>query len=215
MKPIDTRSQYFDVWNVYWPIALGVFVAIALLVVVLGLRYRSRARQVPRGRDDNQPLEVGYAVGLACVAGFLVFLTFSHMPGRADSRATGRPVHIEVTAARWNWRFEYENGYVEQGTRQHVPVLRVPVDAPVRFSASSLDVIHSFWIPESRFKRDVFPGLPTHWTMAFDRVANWPAGGECAEFCGLEHANMIFDVLTMPRPAFESWLRAAAAGAAG
>lgn len=206
MKPIDTRNQFEAIWNVYWPIALAVFLIIFGLIVFLGLRYRSRSREIPKGRDENEALEVAYAIGLACVAAFLVFLTFSHMPGSEDKSATGRPVALKVTAARWNWRFEYpEFGAVEQGTKEHVPVLRVPVDAKVEFTGSSLDVIHSFFIPEEKFKRDVFPGKHTRWEMVFEQVGNDPGGGECAEFCGLEHSNMTFDVLVMPQAAFARW----------
>lgn len=213
MKPVDTRDQFFHVWDVYWPIALAVFLVAAGLTLLFVFRYRARPREAarPGGRDENQPLEIGYAVVLACIAAFLVALTFSRMPGNADGAASGPPVDVRVTAARWNWRFEYENGFVEQGTKHHVPVLRVPVDAPIEFSGRSVDVIHSFWIPEARFKRDLFPGMSTHWEMAFDRAANWPSGGECAEFCGLEHARMDFDVLVMPRGEFDSWLRTAGA----
>jgi cytochrome c oxidase subunit II len=133
------------------------------------------------------------------------------MPGSADSSVSGRPLQVKVTAARWNWRFEYpEAGVVEQGTKQHVPVLRVPVDTEVEFTGSSLDVIHSFWIPEERFKRDVFPGKHTRWEMVFDDVLNSPGGGVCAEFCGLEHGEMIFNVVAMPKPRFAAWLKGAA-----
>lgn len=202
----DPRNQFFDVWNVYWPIALAVFAVIALVTGFLLLRNRSREPGFPRGRDKNEPLEVAYAVGLAAVAAFLVFLTFRNMPGEPDPRASGRPVEIEVTGARWNWRFAYPRyGIVEQGTREHVPVLRVPVDTPVRFTGSSLDVIHSFWIPEQRFKRDVFPEFETEWEMVFGDVVSKPGGGECAEFCGLRHARMIFNVLVMPKPEFARW----------
>jgi cytochrome c oxidase subunit 2 len=211
MKPIDTRNQFFDVWNVYWPIALAVFLIIAGTLVFLVLRYRSRSQEIPQGKDENQPLEIGYAIGLACVAAFLVALTFSRMPGSEDKNATGKPVAIRVTAARWDWRFEYpESGYVEQGSKQHVPVLRVPVDAKVEFTGTSLDVIHSFFIPAERFKRDVFPGQEGRWEMVFETAGNDPGGGECAEFCGLEHSNMNFDVLVMPQAAFERWEEGAA-----
>lgn len=212
----DTRNQYFDVWNVYLPVGLGVFVAIAALVAFLVIRYRSRSRELPEGRDENQPLEVLYAVALSVVAAFLIFLTFSRMPGDPDPRAGGRPVEVEVTGARWNWRFEYpQHGIVEQGTKDHVPVLRVPVDTPIHLSGTSLDVVHSFWIPDERFKRDVFPELRTSWRMAFGEVASKPAGGECAEFCGLEHARMIFNVVVMPKRAFAEWAAAASEAAGG
>jgi len=210
MKTVDTRNQYFDVWDVYWPIALGVFLIVLAAVLFLALRYRSSSREIPTGKDESTPLEVGYAIGLACIAAFLVFLTFSRMPGNEDAKATGKPVEVRVTAARWNWRFEYPGlGYVEQGTRQHVPVLRVPVETPIEFTGSSLDVIHSFFVPEERFKRDVFPERRTRWEMVFEDPGNHVGGGECAEFCGLEHSNMNFDVLAMPRPEFARWARGA------
>ena len=206
MKPVDTRNQFFDVWNVYWPIALAVFLVVLSAVVYLGLRFRSQSKEFPRGRDENEPLEIGYAIGLACVAAFLVFLTFSRMPGGVDQQATGKPLKVKVTAARWNWRFAYPGfGIVEQGTDSHVPVLRVPVDTPIEFSGESLDVIHSFWVPEERFKRDVFPNFVNEWEMVFGDVVTSPGGGECAEFCGLEHDNMIFNVLVMPKARFAAW----------
>ena len=206
MKPVDTRHQFFDVWNVYWPIGLAVFVVVLGLVIFLGLRCRSNSEELPAGSDENTPLEIGYAVGLACIAAFLVALTFSRMPGTPDEQASGPPVKVEVTAARWNWRFEYPQlGIVEQGTQGHIPVLRVPVDTPVEFRGESLDVIHSFWIPEERFKRDVFPKFVNEWEMVFGDVITVPGGGVCAEFCGLEHSEMIFNVLVMPKARFERW----------
>src|SRR3954453_13998957 len=145
MKPLDTRNQFFDAWNVYWPIALAVFLVILGTVLFLALRYRSNIGEGPTGKDERTPREVGYAIGLACIAAFLVFLTFSRMPGSEDANATGKPVDVRVTAARWNWRFEYpKSGYVEQGTKQHIPVLRVPVNTKIEFTGTSLDVIHSF-----------------------------------------------------------------------
>jgi cytochrome c oxidase subunit II len=217
LKPIDTRTQFTDVWSVYWPIALAVFLIILAAVLFLGLRYRARSSspEIPRGRDENEPLEAAYAIGLACIAAFLVFLTFSHMPGGADSAATGKPLEVKVTGARWNWRFEYpEYGIAEQGTQDHVPVLRVPVDAEVEFEGRSIDVIHSFWIPGQRFKRDVFPSFPNRWEMVFGKVETDPGGGSCAELCGLEHWDMVFNVVVMPQAAFERWAEGAA-GAQG
>lgn len=214
MRPTDTRTQFYDIWSVYWPIALAVFLTVLALVVFFVLRYRSRSREIPSGRDESQPLEIGYAIGLACIAAFLVALTFSRMPGKADSAATGKPVAIKVTGARWDWRFEYpEFGIVEQGGSHHIPVLRVPVDTEIEFAGRSLDVIHSFWIPEEKFKRDVFPTFVNRWEMVFGTVETDPGGGACAELCGLEHWHMIFNVVAMPRARFARWARGAAAAA--
>jgi cytochrome c oxidase subunit 2 len=216
MKAIDTRDQYFGVWHTYLPIALGVFAVILLLVIFLVLRYRSRSREIPIGKDDNHPLELGYAAVLVCIAAFLIVVTFSHMPG-GEVSAADHPLKVRVTAARWNWRFEYPEvgGVVDQGTKTHVPTLRVPVDTPIVFVASSLDVIHSFWIPEEKFKRDVIPGIHDRWQMYFDKQAYWWAGGVCAEFCGLEHSRMIFHVKVLSKSAFAAWERKMDAAGAG
>jgi cytochrome c oxidase subunit II len=75
----------------------------------------------------------------------------------------------------------------------------------VQFRLVSLDVIHSFYIPALRFKRDAFPGKPTSFDLVFGRGRFM---GECAEFCGLHHTDMRFDVEGMPASAFGSWAEA-------
>ena len=80
------------------------------------------------------------------------------------------------------------------------------------FSATSLDVQHAFWVPSERFKRDIFPKRTTTWQMTFDAPGFHEAAGACAEFCGLRHSNMEFNVDVLPPRLFESWLRRAGSG---
>jgi cytochrome c oxidase subunit 2 len=82
----------------------------------------------------------------------------------------------------------------------------VPAGESVRFEISSRDVIHSFWIPELRFKRDAFPDRVTDFDLVFDPGVT--TVGRCAEFCGLGHDRMDFQVVSMQPPDFQRWLTA-------
>lgn len=189
-----------------------MLVLVVAAVVFTVLRFRSREVGLPRGRDKNTPAEAAYAGLIACIVALLVYLTFESM---SDLEAAEGPAELEVavTASRWNWRFEYtHHGVVRQGTRARIPTLVVPVNTPVRFTQTSRDVIHSFWIPELRFKRDAFPGRETAFTLRFPDEGFLRQAGQCAEFCGLDHASMAFNVEVLPRADFARWLRREAGG---
>jgi cytochrome c oxidase subunit 2 len=205
---VSTRSAYYSLNSIYLPIAVGVFTLVAVLVVALVLRYRSSSRDFPEGRDEWTPVEIGYASLLACVAAVLVYFTFSHnsdLQARFDRPA---PVTVKVTAARWQWRFTYpQTGAVVQGAGARIPTLYVPLGEPVDFRGKSIDVLHGFWIPSEKFKRDLFPQRTTSWQMTFHNPGFHHAVGECTVFCGLHHANMLFNVNVLPPARFERWAR--------
>jgi cytochrome c oxidase subunit 2 len=210
---VDTRDEYQGLFDVYWPIGVGVFVVIAVLVAFVALRYRSSSSEIPEGRDRSGGAEAFYAFGLTCIAAALLYLTFSTMadqdPTLAGSAppAAGAPLQVDVTAAKWNWRFTYpEQGITETGTDEGPPTLVVPAGTPVRFTLTSLDVIHSFWVPERRFKRDAFPDRETSFVLEWERPGFEQGGGECAEFCGLRHSYMDFNVDVKEPADFEAWV---------
>ncbi len=225
----DTREQYENVGAVYWPIAIGVFVLVVVLIVAFALRYRSDDYRPVEGRSRAEGLESLYALGLACVAAALAYLTFSTMaeleagvPGgqsaAGEVAATGPPaLEVTVTAARWNWRFDYPRyGITQVGSGTRLPTLTVPT-GDVRFAVTSVDVVHSFFIPEERYKRDAFPERFNRFGLRFERPGFRRGGGKCAEYCGLRHSYMNFDLRVLDRAAFERWAQAqrAAAGGAG
>lgn len=198
---------------------------VLVLLLFAVLRYRGAAGRRARGPSRAPVVEGAYAVVLACIAAGLVYLTFSTMSqqdpggaagavstGEVDSRSAPA-VDIDVTAARWNWRFDYPRyGITQVGTGNNTPTLFVPV-GEVRFAVTSIDVVHSFFIPEQRYKRDAFPERYNRFTLGFDRPGFIRGGGRCAEYCGLRHAYMNFDVRVLDRAAFERWARAKRAGA--
>jgi cytochrome c oxidase subunit 2 len=101
-------------------------------------------------------------------------------------------VHVEVTAFQWGWRFSLD-GKQTIGDADRPPVLRLPAKEPIEFVLTSRDVIHSFWVPGERFKRDAFPGRTTRFTLTFDEPGVYR--GHCAEFCGLLHSDMDFTLV--------------------
>jgi cytochrome c oxidase subunit II len=207
---IDTRHEFDRVAGLYLPIAVAVVALVALLVLFMALRYRARPSDAARGRRPSRlssapKTELLYAVLLACVAALLLWKTFT-VEARTDKVQRGAAVTIDVTAAKWHWTFAYPRyGIVQVGTDVRPPTLVVPAGEVVRFTLRSLDVIHAFWIPARRFKRDANPALASDFTLVFPKPGFSRNGGECSELCGLRHAQMRFDVRVLSPAAFRLW----------
>ncbi len=207
---MDTRDEYQELFNIYWPVGVGVFLVISAAILFAVLRYRSDSDELPEGRDESKPAELGYAAVVAVVVAGLLFLTYSTM-GDIDAASTGdtdaAPLEVSVTAARWNWRFEYPGeGIAEESANGEPATLVVPADTPVRFTLTSLDVQHSFYVPELRFKRDALPATETVFALEFADVGFHEQAGQCAEYCGLRHSYMDFNVDVKSPSDFENWL---------
>jgi cytochrome c oxidase subunit 2 len=132
-----------------------------------------------------------------------VFLIADFLTGRAiDSRSDADAPTIKVTGHQWWWEVRYESPDPSQvfttANEIHIPVGRV-----VRIELESADVIHSFWVPNLHGKTDMIPGHPTRTFVKADRPdIYW---GQCAEFCGQQHANMRFQVVAESADDFERW----------
>ena len=115
---------------------------------------------------------------------------------------------VHVIAFQWQWQFDYPDSDVSiTGRPGEFPELVLPASSTVRFDLTALDVIHSFWIPAFRFKRDMIPGSPGSFRVDVADVAGfYPNTGVCAEFCGLDHSSMRFSVRILPPDEFEQWL---------
>jgi cytochrome c oxidase subunit 2 len=201
----DTRSQFADLFSVYEWLTIVVAAIVFGLVLFAVVRNRRRGDEFPRGQDKRTVLESVYALVLTAIAVALVTLTF-RTEHKTDAVASTGGVRVNIVAFQWQWLFSYpETGKHVLGTTERVPTLVLPVSTVVRFDGVSRDVIHSFWVPAARFKRDEFPNRHTRFDLTFDRVGTYI--GRCAEFCGLRHTNMSFFVRVVPREAFDRWLR--------
>jgi cytochrome c oxidase subunit II len=204
---VDTRRQYDDVATVYGAIAIAVFVLIAVLVVVFVVRYRQRdeSRSVSRLHDAPR-LESLYVAVLACVAAFLVAFTFIHENKSDASLKRHAGLLVRVVAAKWHWSFFYPAlGIRALGTDATPPTLYVPARTNVDFQLTSADVIHAFWIPKTKFKRAAYPAVNQYFTLSFNRTGSFRNAGECAEYCGLLHAEMRFNLRVLSASDFRRW----------
>lgn len=114
-------------------------------------------------------------------------------------------MQIAVTAQQWDWRFDYPEGFSSNE-------LHLPVNRQVVLRMQSLDVIHSFWVPEFRIKQDVVPGRTTEYRITPIRVGSYKV--RCAEMCGTSHSYMERPVVVSSEAEYEAWVREQAAAAA-
>lgn len=197
----DAASSIAELWWVMLVIATLVFAVVTALVLLAILRRRGGAGdRLARRLGDNRLLAIGgVAIPLLILAGVFV-LSLSTLRDTAPADASEEQgLRIEVTARQWFWDVTYPAGEIVTANEIHVPV-----GEPVTISVESADVIHSFWVPELNRKIDAIPGRDNE--LSFTAAEPGRYRGLCAEFCGLQHANMGFYVVAEPAAEFESWL---------
>jgi cytochrome c oxidase subunit 2 len=113
------------------------------------------------------------------------------------------PLDIRLTGHQWWWDVQYEPGPPSQITRT-ANEIHIPIGKPVRLTLQSADVIHSLWLPNIAGKKDLIPGHPTTLTIQADRPETFQ--GQCAEFCGLQHAHMRLLLVAHTQPDFDKWM---------
>jgi cytochrome c oxidase subunit 2 len=216
LQPAGPSAQ--AIATVWWWM-LGVAVAVLLGVVALWLWAMQRGQKRREHLHREQPgaadapertagtdrtglrwiVGGGLALPLLAITALMVFGTPAgrhQLPWQASS---GVPLRIEVQARQWNWALHYPG--------QAVPLqdeLRLPVGRAVDLHIRSSDVIHSFWVPRLGGKLDAVPGRTNVLRLQADEPGVYR--GQCAEFCGLDHARMVLTVRAMPAAEFDAWL---------
>lgn len=167
------------------------------------IRYRRRANLQPPQFSGNTALEVVYVVLPLLMVIALFGVTYAiEVP--VDNVATTPANKIDVTAFRWSWRFEYPGGATGFGTPASPPTLYLPQGEATEIDLRSADVTHSFWVPAFLFKRDAIPGMTNVFDLTPIRSGRFI--GQCAQFCGLDHALMSFTVQVVPRAAYDRFI---------
>jgi cytochrome c oxidase subunit 2 len=172
---------------------------------------------LPRQTQYNLPVEIVFTVVPTIIVA--VLFAFTVVVQNYVDADPGEPadVRVDVTAFQWNWEFGYEDTSGPDGreistlgTSDTIPLLVLPTGQSIEFEQRSNDVIHSFFVPEFLFKRDVFP-LPevndqdNVWRI--DEIEREGAFvGRCAELCGSYHSQMNFEVRAISPQLFERWL---------
>lgn len=190
-------------WLMFWTTA-AVF-SIVLIVFALAL-VRGMNASAPR---ESSVLSLKTAVSgavAATVVILFVLLVSSFYTGRAIASPVDKgAVTIEVIGHQWWWEIIYDDALPQRRVTL-ANEIHVPIGRPVVVKVTSRDVIHSLWIPNLSGKRDLIPGYTTAIWMQADEPGVYR--GQCAEFCGKQHAHMALAVVAEPEDSFEGWLAA-------
>jgi cytochrome c oxidase subunit II len=203
--------QEHSISDLFWVMLGGATIGFALVVALLWLGYARRARPgLPRAVGERGATRLVVGLGIALPAALLIALfvwsdVFVITSTAAPSRSS-TSLSVNVIGHDWWWEVRYPGTPVVTANEIHIPVR-----TRVYLSASTADVIHSFWIPELNRKIDMIPGRTGHIVLDADRPGVFR--GQCSEFCGLQHAHMAVSVVAESQRSFRRWLAANAAPA--
>jgi cytochrome c oxidase subunit II len=196
----------------WWMLGVGgaIWIGVTIAAIYAGLARRGRREaddllHIPA--DTHHRLERVVSVSVVATSLILVaFLAYDFTVGRVLAQHPQRGMTIDVTGHQWWWEVLYED---PDPSRQLLTAneIHVPVGEPIQFKLRAADVIHSFWAPNLDGKRDLIPGYMS--TIWFKADTPGVYRGQCAEFCGLQHAKMAFYVVAQPRQTFNAWFAAA------
>jgi cytochrome c oxidase subunit 2 len=193
-----------DITNLWWGTLVAAAIVFAGTVgLILIARVRRDRTDFPLIGDDERRLNA-LVVGFGIVIPVLALTALFYIADIGVLRATDAPAKgqtkmtIAVVGRQWFWEARYPGGAVTANE------IHIPARTPVKVVLTSPDVIHSFWVPELNKKVDTVPGHPNPLLLYADKPGVYR--GQCAEFCGLQHANMGMRVYADPPARFRTWL---------
>lgn len=198
-------------FNVLVWVMVIIFIAVEGVLVYAAVRYRRRPGQgLPKQTHGNMPLEITWTIIPTVLIMALAVWTVVVLYEIDEPPASANDVlNVHVTGHQWWFEFEYEDA---GGGKRIVTAneLKIPVDRAVRLTMDSDDVIHSFWVPKLAGKVDIVPNRRNHMWFQADsaKIDSLPAilYGQCAEFCGIAHALMKFQVRVMDQQDYDAWV---------
>ena len=204
-------------WIILWLVGIIAWALMGWAIVVY--RRRKGETGMPAQLRYNNPIEVLFTViPLILVIGFFAFTARDIA---AIEQPTENPdVVIQVIGKQWSWDFNYVDANVydsgiqaqfdgQTGVPETLPALYLPVGKTVQIDLSSRDVIHSFWVIDFLYKKDMFPGKTNH--MYFTPQVEGTYMGKCAELCGEYHSMMLFQVKVVSQAEYDTHLASLAA----
>jgi cytochrome c oxidase subunit 2 len=201
LQPLGVHAQHIEfVWDaMMWVCGLAYLIVLVFLLLAL-LR---RRRDGDEAREERR-LSTSLALwSVFIVLGLFGLTVASFMTDRALVRAAPEPqLSVKITGRQWWWEIEYAHADASQRVRT-ANELHLPVNAQVHLELASADVVHSFWVPNLHGKRDLIPGRINEIRLSPTQTGVFR--GQCAEFCGYQHANMALDVVVESADDFERW----------
>jgi cytochrome c oxidase subunit 2 len=200
--------QAADIASLFWWMMGAAWIGLAVVVALLVVAWKRRARGAAAGGHDSKAGEragwyvvvgAGIALPIAVIAALFVISDIFVIRTTQAPAASATRLTVQVVGHQWWWEIRYP------GTRAVTAnELHIPVRTPVRVDVQTADVIHSFWVPALNRKVDAIPGRTNAIELEADAVGSYR--GQCAEFCGLQHAHMAMEVIADPPARFRAWL---------
>jgi cytochrome c oxidase subunit 2 len=218
-SPVTVTGQDTEgIYRIVFTIAAIIFLLVEGLILFAVLRYRRTDDELPVQTHGNLIAEAAWTIIPAIIVVSLFFLSIN-VQNKVEARSPNPDVTIDVVGFQWQWTVAYgcpasyatdttvqpadECEFAITGLGSEGPDIHVPVGQTVHFRLHAADVIHAFYVPEFLYKKDVIPGR----VNAFDVIVEQPGtySGQCAELCGLSHADMYFTLTAEDRGAYDTW----------
>ena len=185
----------------------AIFVIVAGLLAFIIFKFRQRpgddAAEPPQVYGSNQ-IEIAWTVIPVLIVFVLIMVTARVVSAVQNKGFPADAIHATVIGHQWWWELRYPELGIVTANELHVPVSSTDGGLPTVLTLQSVDVIHSFWIPQLAGKTDVIPNRDNHmWINPREPGIYF---GNCAEYCGTQHANMLIRVVVHPKAEFDAWV---------
>ena len=198
-----------SLWQGAW-IAAGVVGLITLILIVwpaIFHRKKVGAPEFPKQTQYNVPVEIAYTIIPFIIVAVLFYFTAVKESQIVEKSPTTVAHEIGVEGIQWSWQFSYPEAgpkAIVTGTPAQPPTLYVPLGERVRYTITSNDVVHGFWIPAFMIQIQNLPGVTNHLEFTANKLGTFP--GRCNILCGRNHSQMIFSVKVVTPTEYQSYL---------
>ena len=210
-KPLATPAESeYNIALFVLAITGAIFLVVVSLLIYTLVRFRRKPgadyQEPPQVYGSNQ-IEVAWTVIPILIVFVLIGVTARVVAGVQDRKAPASTVRVTIIGHQWWWEIRYPDLGIVTANELHVPVSGDADQHPTFLRLESMDVIHSFWVPQLSGKTDLIPNRTN--SMWIDPREPGVYLGNCAEYCGTQHANMLLRVIVHPQNEFEQWVSAA------
>jgi len=204
----SVNDTSLSLWQGAWIAAgvVGVFTLILILWPAVFHRAKASKGEFPKQTQYNIPVEIAYTLIPFIIVAVLFYFTAVKQQ-KITEKTTTYAHEIEVKGIQWSWQFAYPEAgakAIVTGTPAQPPTLYVPLGEKVRYTITSNDVVHGFWIPAFMIQMQNLPGVTNHLEFTANKLGTYP--GRCNILCGRNHAQMIFKVKVVTPTEYKAYL---------
>ena len=204
---VAAKQKYIFMITMWPAIAILLGVELGLLFILIKFRRKKSDPGLPKQIHGNNRLEIAWTIAPILL---LAMFVPAVVGGVIDLGRTPKDaVVVNVSGIQWAWQFSYPDPSGGAAVVAPINEMHIPAGKDIEIKLHSNDVIHSFWVPKLAGKTDVMPGRLNHMWLRGSDIGDY--AGQCAEFCGLDHAKMRFHVIVESQADFDAWLKAQAA----